>query len=83
MERSVSLTGLTVRFELTVKPNKHRDQEGKRTLTSDDQSFPVQVSPELLLIFNLKINVSRTIGRLRDVRSKLSSSRFAKTTTDL
>ena len=79
----MSLTGLTVRFELTVKPNKHRDQEGKRTLTWDDQSFPVQVSPELLLIFNLKINVSRTIGRLRDVRSKLSSSRFAKTTTDL
>ena len=79
----MSLTGLTVRFELTVKPNKHRDQEEKRTLTSDDQSFPVQVSPELLLIFNLKMNVSRTIGRLRDVRSKLSSSRFAKTTTDL
>ena len=31
MERSLFLEGLTVRFKLTVEPDKHKDQKGKRT----------------------------------------------------
>ena len=31
MERSLRLEGLTVRFKLTVEPDKHKDQKGKRT----------------------------------------------------